>query len=251
MTMLRSFLAAMLLCLCATAAQAVPSITVAPGSLFGYVPLDLFGVTPTAIGDEDALNFDVPGFVYAGQTWNRIGVTSNGYAIVGGTSGPADISFNNTDLPDPSAPKNILAPLWTDLDGTGAPGIFATTLVEVGSGHQWFVIEWRLNVFGTTALNTFQAWIGLNGVEDITFTYGELDLPAFVLDDLTVGANDISGTVGDPYYYNGAGTLPAVGTDLRVTTRDLPVAVPEPATLALLGAGLLGVIAVRKRRRPV
>ena len=46
------------------AAPGVP--TTAPGELFGYLPLDAFGITPTAIGDEEILNFNVPAFVFNG-----------------------------------------------------------------------------------------------------------------------------------------------------------------------------------------
>lgn len=44
--------------------------------------------------------------------------------------------------------------------------------------NNWLVIEWRLNVFGTSSLRVFQAWIGLNGVEDNTFAYDPGNLPA-------------------------------------------------------------------------
>ena len=46
-----------------------------------YLPLDAFGIAPTPIGDEDALNFTVPPFQYAGKTYTRIGIVSNGYTI--------------------------------------------------------------------------------------------------------------------------------------------------------------------------
>ena len=35
-----------------------------------------------------------------------------------------------------------------------------------------------MNVFGTTSQRVFQHWIGLNGAEDITFTYDPANLPA-------------------------------------------------------------------------
>ena len=60
----------------------VPSI--APGELFGYLPLDAFGASPIPIGDEEIVNLNVPAFVYNGVESTRIGVDSNGYAIVGG-----------------------------------------------------------------------------------------------------------------------------------------------------------------------
>nr|BFE89125.1 hypothetical protein GCM10020093_117260 [Planobispora longispora] len=140
-----------------------------------YLPLDAFGVTPTPIGDEQALNFTVPAFTFAGKTYTRIGVVSNGYAVAGGTTGSADIEVTPQTLPDPARPNGVLAPYWTDLDGTGAPGVLATILTDGTS--DWLVVEWRLNVFGTTDLKVFQQWIGLNGTEDITYTYDPANLP--------------------------------------------------------------------------
>ncbi|MGW6198262.1 S8 family serine peptidase [Kribbella sp. NPDC055110] len=168
---------------------------IAPGtSPAGYIPLDAFGITPIAVGDDQALNFNVAPFVFAGQTYNRIGVVSNGYSVVGGTSSGADVAFAPQSLPNPARPNNVLASYWTDLDGTGAPGIFAATLTDGVSS--WLVLEWRVNVFGTTALKVFQQWIGLNGAEDISYTYnGQLgDPPAGY--GLTVGAENFDGTAG-------------------------------------------------------
>ena len=102
---------------------------IAPGSLAGYIPLDGFGVTPIPIGDEQILNFNTPSFVYGQTAYTRLGVTSNGYLVVGGGTG-ADIDPVPQTFPDPAPPNNVLAPFWTDLDGTGAPGIFAATLTD-------------------------------------------------------------------------------------------------------------------------
>ncbi|WP_020385043.1 S8 family serine peptidase [Kribbella catacumbae] len=169
---------------------------IAPGELFGYLPLDDFGITPTPVGDEQAVNFNVPPFVFAGQTYTRIGVTSNGYSVAGGTSGSDDIQFTPQSLPDPARPNNVLASFWTDLDGTAAPGVFAATLTDDVS--TWLVLEWRLNLFGTTNLKVFQQWIGVNGTEDITYAYDPANLPgdpgpAY---GLTVGAENFEGTAG-------------------------------------------------------
>ena len=70
----------------------------------------------------------------------------------------------------------MLAPFWTDLDGTGAPGIFAAILTD--GVDTWLVIEWQVNVFGTTSNRHFQVWIGVNGMQDISFTYDPAALPA-------------------------------------------------------------------------
>ena len=152
----------------AGATLGVPSI--APGATpAGYLPLDAFGITPIAIGDEDILNFSVPSFRYNGKDYARIGVDSNGYIVVGGGTAEDNNCCALTQIPDTARPNNILAPFWTDLDGTGAEGIFAATLTD--GVNTWLVIEWRVNVFGTTDDNHFQVWIGVDGVQDISFTY--------------------------------------------------------------------------------
>jgi subtilisin family serine protease len=182
---------------------------IAPGALFGYLPLDAFGVTPIPVGDEQALNFNVPAFTFAGQTFNQLGVVSNGYLVAGGATGQ-DIDFIPQTFPNPARPNGVLAPFWTDLDGTGAPGIFAATLTD--GVNDWLVVESRLNVFGTTSLRVFQAWIGLNGTEDITFAYDPANLPADPAGfPFNVGAENADGSAGDQI----AG-LPT--QDLRVTS---------------------------------
>ena len=172
--------------------------SVAPGSLFGYLPMSDFGITPITIGDEEALNFGIPEFTYAGETYSTVGITSNGYAVVGGAEG-ADVLFVPQDLPDPARPNNVLAPYWTDLDGTGAPGIFAAFIGDSETGETWFVSEWQVNLWGTTELKTFQLWIGLNGSEDITYAYDPTDLPGDPPAGygLTVGAENLNGSAGD------------------------------------------------------
>ena len=58
------------------------------------------------------------------------------------------------------------------LDGprrNGRTGILATVLS--GGGNSWIVVEWRVNVFGTTIQKPFQVWIGLNGTQDISYAY--------------------------------------------------------------------------------
>ncbi len=188
---------------------------IAPGALFGYLPLDAFGVPPIAIGDEDAVNFNVPAFTFAGQTFTQLGAVSDGYLVAGGATGQ-DIDFRPQTLPDPARPNGVLAPYWTDTDGTGAPGIFAASLTD--GTNDWFVVEWRVNIFGTTNTQVFQAWIGLNGTEDITFAYDPANLPdappaGF---GLTVGAENSDGSAGEQTAPTNPGTPPT--EDQRVSS---------------------------------
>jgi hypothetical protein len=171
---------------------------IAPGTgPAGYLPLDAFGIAPTPIGDEEAVNFDVPAFTYAGATYGRLGITSNGYLVAGGTNGSADVQFAPQTLPDPVRPNNVLAPYWTDLDGTGAPGVFIGTLTDGVS--TWIVVEWRVNLYGTSVQKVFQTWIGVNGPEDISYAYDPEQLPGEPPAGygLTVGAENLEGSAGD------------------------------------------------------
>jgi hypothetical protein len=197
----------------AGAQPGVPSIApgVSPG---GYIPLSLFGVSPIPIGDEDIVNFNVPAFRYNGETYTSIGIDSNGYAVVGGGDSSDNNCCNLTQIPDPVPPNNVLAPYWTDLDGTGAPGIYAATLTD--GVNEWVVVQWNVNVFGTSQGKTFQIWIGEGATQDISFTYDPGNLPGTPFGQpFLVGAENKLGT--------GGGQLPS-GTpptqDLVVTSTD-------------------------------
>ena len=170
----------------------VPSI--AAGELFGYIPLDEFGVAPIPIGDEDIVNFNVPAFEYNGVSYSRMGIDSNGYIVAGGGSAE-DNNCCNVALPSAARPNNILAPFWTDLDGTNDQGIRIATLTD--GVDTWIVTEWQVDVFGTNSNRHFQVWIGVNGTQDITFAYDPSALPADPSgQDFAVGAENELG-VGD------------------------------------------------------
>lgn len=195
------------------AAAGVPGI--APDTAgFGYLPLDSLGIAPAAIGDEEIVNYNVPSFVYAGKTYGTIGIDSNGYLVVGGGSSE-DNECCNPVLPSPSRPNNILAPFWTDLDGTGAAGIYVATLTD-GAGGSWIVVEWRVNTFGTTDEQVFQTWLGYgNGVEDVWYTY-----PAGATPTDPAGQPYVVGAEGETGEGQAlpAGVLPT--EDLRVTSSE-------------------------------
>ncbi|PFG44760.1 PA domain-containing protein [Isoptericola jiangsuensis] len=149
----------------------VPSVDDVPqGSpAGGYLDLAGFGFSPNAVGDEDMLNADVPAFVFNGRTYTSIGIDSNGYLVAGGGTSEDN---NCCDLPtgaDPARPNSVLAPFWTDLNGEGAEGVRLGTLR--GGDDRWLVVQWDVNVWGTTDARSFQVWIGLNGTQDVSFTY--------------------------------------------------------------------------------
>ncbi|WP_232076001.1 S8 family serine peptidase [Phytohabitans suffuscus] len=214
----------------AGAQPGVPSL--APGTTAGYIPLAAFGVVPEPIGDEEILNFNVPPFVYGGQTYTRIGIDSNGYAIVGGGTSEDNNCCELTQIPDPARPNNVLAPFWTDLDGTNDQGIRATVLTDGVS--DWLVLEWQVDVWGTNSNRHFQIWIGLNGEEDIVFAYDPTALPAAPTgQDLIVGAENVNGSGGDQLP---AGTLPT--EDLRITSSPPSAGASVSYVVQVTGVGL-------------
>jgi hypothetical protein len=167
----------------------LPSVTSGAGAS-PYRPLDQFGVAPRAIGDETIVNFNVPAFTYNGLAYTRIGVDSNGYVVAGGATAQDNNCCNLPTGASPAPPNNMMAPFWTDLDGTGAPGILVGLLT--GGGRSWIVVEYRVNVVGTTDQRRFQVWIGTGATQDVTFTYSAPQADPAGLDFL-VGAENSNG----------------------------------------------------------
>jgi minor extracellular serine protease Vpr len=202
-------------------------------SPFGFFPL-ASGVGGTSLCgffsgcDESLINLtlDTP-FEYLGQTYTTIALVSNGYLIPGGGD-LGSITFLNQMLPDTTAPNNVIAPFWTDLDLDGAaaddPGGGTWYFSVLTDGvNEYLVIEWEdAEQWGDpTTTYTFQAWIQL-GSSNIWFVYAELpaDLSTY---GATVGAENASGEAGATYYYvphdlsePPTGTEPEVDTDLAV-----------------------------------
>ena len=157
-----------------------PNVVIAPGSspAGGYVSLSAFGITPIAgVGDDTVTNFDVPGFTYAGQTYTRVGVSSNGYVVIGGATG-ADNSITNQNFPDATRPNNTLAAFWTDLNPGAAGAVRVGTLTN--GADTWIVVDWNAvrEFSAPVKLNTFEIWIGLGNDthpgEDVSYAYGTI-----------------------------------------------------------------------------
>lgn len=226
----------------APAQPADVTVAIAPlASPAGYLPLANFGISPiSSVGDESIVNFNVPSFTYAGETYSRIGVVSNGYIVIGGGTG-GDVQFINTDLPDATPPNNVLAPFWTDLNPAFGGRMLIATLCA-STSQCWIVVEWENVVnYGDRRPNTFQVWIGYGAADgDISFTYG----PNISDGDggfLTVGAENRFGNRGGTVYYDGVGIAPMPSSndpssyEVKVTT-GAPVP-GEAATISYQARG--------------
>ena len=205
-----------------TVAPQIVSITPG-GSPAGYLPLSLFDIDPIpGIGDETLVNFTVPAFEYGSEVYTRIGMVSNGYAVVGGGTS-TDINFVPQTFPDAFAPNNVLAPYWTDLDPSSGGALRAGFLTD--DVNVWLVLEWEaVPVWGTNDLRSFQVWIQIGDTESITYALGEVG-PGDAEVGLTVGAENRDGSSGV-----NLGAVPASGADYTITT-----APPQPGGSVTIG----------------
>jgi subtilisin family serine protease len=178
----------------AGAVPGVPSVADGATPPGGFLDLAEFGIPAVPIGDEEIIQFDTPPFEYNGEMFTTLGVVSNGYLVAGETSSEDLECCVLPEGPDPARPNNMLAPLWTDLDGTDAPGIQIAVLSDGVDG--WIVAQWNVEVFGTEQAEVFQIWIGLstdaNPGQDISWAYGP-GSPTDPLLDFLVGAENVLG----------------------------------------------------------
>ncbi len=185
----------------------------------GYLPLAALGIQPSACPancDDGAVIFNVAPFSYNGDTYSSVIFSMNGVLEVGTESGVA-VSATNSQLPSPSVPNNMLAPLWTDLDLSSGGNFYVATLTD--GVTSWNIFEWaNAPRFGTDPsdpanTHSFQIWIQADDSNNVWYTYGSQgDLTGV---NATVGIENESGTTGSTAYFNGTGTLPAAGTELK------------------------------------
>ena len=186
----------------------------------GFLPLALLGVPPAGCPgncDDGGLIVDVPPLAYNGETFTQVIWSVNGTLEMGAASGQAT-SAGNASLPGSVVPNNLLAPLWTDLNmGVNGDGAEWYNANLTGGGAEFTVFEWsNIPLFGDSETRfSFQIWFRRTPTPAIWFVYGAVGSTGV---PMTVGIENGDGTIGDTYFFNGAGTPPAAGTDLQVST---------------------------------
>jgi hypothetical protein len=192
----------------ATLAPAVPEqFHIGPGHLFGYISGRAIGLDPLPIADENHLATVHIAYQFGGPR-DALSISPRGYVLLGASQSDADAGAEPQYLPDPAQPNGLLAPFWSDLSFEGAPGVFGS-IVANSSGMRWIVVEWRMRHAATGEPVAFELWIGLNGVDDVTFAYAPRFGIAPGLDE-TVGVENSDGSQGEMIT-----GLPS--TDLRAT----------------------------------
>lgn len=169
----------------------------------------------SSVCDESyfTLNLGIP-ITYLGVPYDQAFLSTNGYITLGDGTNAWDSA--NTPLPFPAAPNAVIAPFWTDfdLDGTDPGDTGNGTLYWAFHAAGYWVWEWQdAEYWNNPGINTsLQLWVNVDPPYDIHFVYGDIT----ALPPVTVGAENLTGTLGDTWYFNGGGTAPAVGVDLEL-----------------------------------
>ncbi len=241
----------------------------------GFVDLGAVGIPFAGLdGDTVAGNAfsNIGPFEHYGEQFPHLTVAEDGLVTVAGGYGGAP--WNPQNIPNPSAPNGVIAPLWSDYELSLANnrGMRLATAGNVAVIQWDDPFEWGGNPADlSNSVGKFQAWV-YTTVEDfrpeITFEYDTLGaLPAVatigtenILGDLAtavVGAGDPSGVLeaGGSICLDYAGPSfdpIAIGYDVTVDegaasgtytneavhTTDDPYAQPETATASVEVAGI-------------
>jgi len=165
------------------------------GPTFDFIDISETGAVALSTGD-DANGGPFPigfTFKYYGNQFDTFRVCSNGWLSFSSTA----TSYSNVALPSASAPLNLLAPFWDDLN-LGIAGSGDVYYQNVGGN---LVVMWD-NVFHygtTTGAYTFEVIVTPSG--QIYFQYLTL---AGAVNSVTVGIQDATGTTGLGVVYNAA-----------------------------------------------
>ncbi|MBY5922928.1 S8 family serine peptidase [Ferrimonas balearica] len=195
------------------------SLSVAP---LGVLGLPSFATPDNQIScsggcDEVSFVYNVPSFSYGGQDYGQITVSDNGFVAAGNVDTTG--SWNNQRLPDGTAPNNVIAPFWADMDltdgtagDTGGGSMHIFGISDQAGDLAYIGIEWKdAQLWDDTSGNTysFGVWLGVGAYKGEN-AINIIDLGPIPA-NVTVGAEDISGAVGDLLYYNGEGSAPVNG----------------------------------------
>lgn len=149
-------------------------------------------LTQVSAGDDSQQSRELPfPFQYLGTTYTGVAICANGFLQFGALT---NCSFDNVAIPSRSTPNAILAPLWDDLDLTGAGAVYFLD----DSANDRVIFSWQnCPQWGGSDANNFQ--IILYRAGGVEFRYGVVSAilaPSPLGDTVTVGYEDQSGDTG-------------------------------------------------------
>lgn len=196
------------------------------GPAFSWIDIAGTGTVALASGNDAGggpfpIGFD---FTFYGTRFSTFRVSSEGFLAFSPIS---SFGGNNMYLPSVSAPRNLVAPFWDDLD-----------LDAPGSGDIWYknvdgnlVVQWdHVMRAGSTSPVTFEAIVKPSGA--IVFQY--LSVGAAVTTSATVGIQNATGLIGLPVVYNSAYLHDNLAVQLRIMPKWATVS-PMSGTIAAGG----------------
>jgi hypothetical protein len=187
----------------------------------GYLSLTGFGGDITIPGGDDAItNVNVPTFYYGGEAYNKIGVVTDGYVVLGGGTG-ADVNYFPQTFPSTAHPNNVVAPFWTDLITTSGSTNDIKVNVLTDGDSNWIIIDFQgVKNFSNSTTHTGEIWIRDSGrnhtgpaSEQVTMVYDAANAAAGDPGSaMNWGAENRDGTSG-----KNIASAPADGTDWAIS----------------------------------
>ncbi|RQV99350.1 hypothetical protein EH220_01865 [bacterium] len=127
-------------------------------------------------------------FPFYGQNFTTYRISANGWLSFTATDA-GESSYNNTGLPNSSAPENLIAPWWDDL----SPHRTGCVVTRYTSGTDSLIISYEnVESYQYEGLYNFQMILLASG--DILFQYG--DMGANRLTSATIGLQNSTGSAG-------------------------------------------------------
>ena len=173
----------------------------------GYLSMGDLGAPPANFPtskDTGCFLVTLNNLVYFGTTYTQ-GIWSVNGTVQAGTTGGSCAGNTNGQIPSTPNPDNLLAPWWSDLDFTSGGSWYFVGVSYNGAPHTVFSWE-NVPIKNSTATASFQLWFE-EGTDNIWFTYKQAGMPTGT-PNATVGGENVDGTDGANYYYNGAGKVP-------------------------------------------